>query len=174
MFLLKQRLADSLTDVTESAFLQDPRTETPREVDILVCRRVAGTEILIGIECTDRRTPADVGWVEKMHGKHSHLPTHALVLASASGFTSEAQEIADALNIATVHIGDVAEGLVTKVVGVMRKVYAKASRTTILRVSVTLEADADSEEETVIAVPDQLVYDEHGHELGPLQSIISQ
>ncbi len=174
MFLLRQKLADAETDVTESAFLKDPRTNTPREVDILVGRRVAGTEILIGIECTDLKDPADVGWVEKMHGKHSHLPTHALVLASGSGFTNEAQKIADALNITTVRIGDMDERLTKKVVGVLRKVYAKASRLTILQVNVTLEAEHDLEEETIVTASDQLVYDENGQEIGPLQPIVVQ
>jgi len=174
MFLLRQSLADAETEVTESAFLLDPRTGTPREVDILVRRRVAGTEIRIGIECTDLNSPADVGWVEKMHGKHSHLPTHALILASGSGFTREAQRVAEALNVETVLICDVGEGLANKVVGVLGKVYAKVSQTTIIRVQVTLEEDACLAEETIAAAPDQLVCDEDGQELGALLPIVLQ
>jgi hypothetical protein len=113
-----------------------------------------------------------VGWVEKMHGKHSHLRTHALVLASGSGFTPEALRVADSLNIETVDIGKVDENLTSKVVGVLQKVYAKACSMTINSVSVTLEATDGVEEETIIAFPDQRVCDETGVMLGPLNKFV--
>jgi hypothetical protein len=172
MYLLRERLADSDTQVTESAEVIDPITGSSREVDILITRRVAGASVVIGVECTDLSGPADVGWVEKMHGKHSHLRTHALVLASSSGFTPEALRVADSLNIETVDIGKVDENLTSKVVGVLQKVYAKACSMTINSVSVTLEATDGVEEETIIAFPDQRVCDETGVMLGPLNKFV--
>ena len=113
-----------------------------------------------------------MSWVEKMHGKHSHLRTHALVLASGSGFTPEALRVADSLNVETVDIGKVDENLTSKVVGVLQKVYAKASSMTINSVSVTLEAADGMEEETITAFPDQRVCDETGVTLGPLNKFV--
>lgn len=172
MYLLRKRLADSDTQITESAVVIDPITGSSREIDILITRRVAGASIVIGIECTDLSEQADVGWVEKMHGKHSHLRTHALILASRSGFTPEALRVADSLNIETIDIGKVDKNLTNKVVGVLQKVHAKAFRMTINSVSVTLEASDKMEEETIAAFPDQLVYDQAGVMLGPLNKFV--
>jgi hypothetical protein len=53
---------------------------------------VGGLKVIVSMECRDRARPADVGWVEQMHGKHSSLPTNTLVLVSNSGFTEAAEE----------------------------------------------------------------------------------
>lgn len=172
MYLLYERLADSDTEVTESAEVIDPITGSSREVDILITRRVAGTSVIIGVECTDLSEPTDVGWVEEMHGKHLHLRTHALVLASGSGFTPEALRVANSLNIETVTIGKVDDNLTNKIVGVLQKIYAKPCRMTINSVSVTLEATDGMEEETISAFPDQRVCDQTGVTLGPLNKFV--
>jgi hypothetical protein len=65
-----------------------------REVDVCVEGIVGGTPLNVCLECRDHARPADVTWVEAMKAKHDRLPTHALILASRSGFTNQAQVVA--------------------------------------------------------------------------------
>ncbi|MFL6052419.1 MAG: hypothetical protein ACJ72W_05800, partial [Actinoallomurus sp.] len=63
VFFVKTHLAPDAC-VTESAMLIDRRTGEEREVDVLIEADVAGHTLRIGIECSDRKRPADVTWVE--------------------------------------------------------------------------------------------------------------
>ena len=51
----------------------------------------------ICVECVEGGRPATVEWVERMWGKHFHLPTNQLVLVSESGFTGNAVRKAEAI-----------------------------------------------------------------------------
>jgi Restriction endonuclease len=101
IYLLQQHLAGSAT-VTESEFLIDRATGDRREVDVCIRANIAGSQIIICIECRDRQRKADVTWVEEMRGKHLTLPTDHLILASNSGFTPRAISKAEAYGIETV------------------------------------------------------------------------
>ena len=76
--------------VSESCLLEDRVTHQLREVDIVIETTVAESSIRIGIECCDLSRRASVEWVERMCGKHSHLPVDKLLLVSRSGFTRTA------------------------------------------------------------------------------------
>lgn len=89
VFLLERQLADSAV-VTESRLLPRLDGSGPAEVDITVEQDVGGHHIIIGIECTARARTPDIGWVEKMIGKHENLPTDKCVLVSKNGFTEGA------------------------------------------------------------------------------------
>lgn len=67
------------------------RGGSQREVDVLVTSSVGGHEVSVGVEACKWSRRADVGWVEKMLGKHADLPTDKLVLYSGSGFTKGAR-----------------------------------------------------------------------------------
>jgi hypothetical protein len=84
----KHKSAGSI--VTESKFLAD-KDGREHEVDVVIEGNVAGTPVIISIECTEQERPADDGWVNKMKGKHDRLPTDVLVLYSRSGFTKGAE-----------------------------------------------------------------------------------
>lgn len=104
VYLLQQHLAGSAM-VSESEFLIDRSNGERREVDVCIRANIAGTPILICLECRDRKRKADVTWVEEMHGKHLTLPTDHLVLVSNSGFTPSAISKANAYGIETVTPG---------------------------------------------------------------------
>lgn len=76
--------------IAESEMFTDPSSGQAREVDIVIRSSVAGYEMAISVECTDRKRPVAVGWVEQMCCKHRDLPTHKLVLVSKSGYTKTA------------------------------------------------------------------------------------
>jgi hypothetical protein len=82
------------------------RTGENREVDLVAEAAVGGYQIVISIEVTDRKRPADVTWVEGMAQKHEDLPTSKLVLWSTSGFSASALAKARALGLETVSPGD--------------------------------------------------------------------
>jgi hypothetical protein len=78
--------------VVESEMLRDARTGQEREVDLVIRSSVGGYEVVLAVECTDRKKPVDVEWVEQIWSKHSDLPTNKLILVSRSGYTSTALE----------------------------------------------------------------------------------
>lgn len=95
--------------VTESAMLKDAITDESREVDVLISGTAGSYPICIGIEVSAVSRPADVGWVEKMSGKHANLPTDKLILVSESGFTKAAHAKASALRIETLTVEEACE-----------------------------------------------------------------
>lgn len=76
--------------VTESKELLDLVTGETREVDIVIEATVGPRQVVIGIECTDKRRRANVGWVDEMYGKLRDLPLDQRILVSASGFSKNA------------------------------------------------------------------------------------
>jgi len=76
--------------ITESEMFADPSSRLGREVDLVIRSSVGGYEIVISVECTDRKRPVAVEWVEQMCCKHRYLPTHKLVFVSKSGYTKAA------------------------------------------------------------------------------------
>ena len=96
MASIHQQLA-SPCRVAESEMFHDPSSGQTREVDLVIRSTLAGYEIVISVECTDRKRPVSVEWVEQMCCKHRDLPTQKLVLISKSGYTPAAHAKALAL-----------------------------------------------------------------------------
>ena len=88
--LALQRTLHPNATVTESTFLRDRISGERREVDVVVEAYVGPYSLILGFECTAGARPADVGWVEEMHGKHQSLSTDKLFLVSQHGFTHRA------------------------------------------------------------------------------------
>ncbi len=100
VFHVQQQLSPSAA-VEESALLVDRATGSRREVDVVIRSGVGEHEVVVSLECLERKRKATVQWVEQMAMKHQTLPTNKLVLVSASGFTATALEKAQALAIDT-------------------------------------------------------------------------
>lgn len=96
-----QRLLTTEGVVQESALLVDRTSGARREVDVTIAARVGEHEVLVSIECMDRRRKATVEWVEQMAMKHASLPTSKLILISTAGFTQSATLKALGLGIET-------------------------------------------------------------------------
>lgn len=103
ILFIKKHLAPTVA-ITESKLLKDRLTGAEREVDVCLEQQVGGHNLIISIECTDARRRADVTWVEQMKSKHDRLPTNLLVLASASGFTEGAMDLAKVSGIETLEL----------------------------------------------------------------------
>jgi hypothetical protein len=106
IYLIRVNLAAGAT-VSESKMLRDRITGRKREVDVCVDGIVGGTPVNVCLECRDHARPADVTWIEATKAKHERLPTHALILASRSGFTNRAQEVARSVEIEAISFDEI-------------------------------------------------------------------
>ena len=98
VFMIQRHLGSSAT-VVESKMLRNHRTGADTEVDIAVEAKIGGVAVVMGIECTSRKRPASIEWVQQMAGKHASLPINATVLVSESGFTKNAVIEAEKCNL---------------------------------------------------------------------------
>lgn len=91
--LVFEHLATS-AHVQESALVMEIGLPTPteREVDILVENEVAGVPWRMAVECRDRSRKDEIGWIDSLIGKFSHLPIDKVVAVSKSGLTRAAVE----------------------------------------------------------------------------------
>jgi hypothetical protein len=115
IYLIHKGLAGDAS-VTESKMLRDRITNEENEVDIVIEKEFAGTNIVISIECRGHGRPATREWVNEMWGKHQHLPTKHLILVSESGFTRTAKEKAKVLGVETLSLNAAIETDWTKFV----------------------------------------------------------
>lgn len=97
VFQIQRQLAADAT-VEESASLPDKVGEM-REVDVVVRGKVGDHDIVVSIECQERKRPASVEWVEQMAAKHASLPTSKLLLISSAGFSRAAKRKAQSFGI---------------------------------------------------------------------------
>jgi len=123
--------------VEDPGMLRHKVTGEEREVDVVIRSRVARHEVVVAVEATSTRRPADAGWVEKMLGKHKELPTDKLVLVSEAGFTAQARQIAEDAGAVPLAPMDLAEGdPAYKIVNQLKSIWPKTVSLTPERVRV--------------------------------------
>lgn len=175
--LVVHRLLADGAEVEESVMLPHHQTGDMREVDVVVRSRVAGQEIVIGIEATgsmgsDR--PADVGWVEQLMCKHRGLPIDRTILVSETGYTAQARRLADANRIAVVDLSDLdnESGLEGAIIGKLVAMWPKAVRLTPQRVIIHLHRPESNDHIKLAADPDVGLYANDGTELGNIDHLL--
>jgi hypothetical protein len=171
IYLVRKNLAAGAT-VTESAMLPDLLTGRKREVDVCVEGTVGGDQVRVCIECRDSARRADVGWVDAMKAKHDRLPTHALILASRSGFTPEAHEVARRYKIEALSVQQVDDADFKTLLGAKSTLWSKTVAVTVQKVIVRVVSTATLAAENVVVKPDNLVYAHDGSELGPIAALV--
>ena len=108
IYLLQRQLAGQAT-VTESKLLRNKDTGAEVEVDVVIETVVNAMPLVIGIECTATKRPANIEWVHKIYGKHHSLPVHVTVLVSKTGYTKNALKQAASFNILALTIKEAEE-----------------------------------------------------------------
>jgi hypothetical protein len=78
--------------VEESAMVKERGSAVKREVDLLLQRRVFGTDLRIAVECRSRKDKDDIEWIDSLIGKYRDLDIHKVVAVSRLGFTPAAKE----------------------------------------------------------------------------------
>lgn len=106
--MMYQHLSPIGAKVTESNLVHDSVTQALREADITVEMEIAGHQVLMAIECRDRRRPADIEWIDQLIGKYVNRAAK-VVAVSSSGFTAAAKEKAAGVGIDTMTIHEAAD-----------------------------------------------------------------
>lgn len=78
--------------VTESAMVKERGSDVTREIDILLQKRIFGTDLRIAVECRGRKDKDDIEWIDGLIGKYRDLDIHKVIAVSRSGFTPAAKE----------------------------------------------------------------------------------
>ena len=153
--------------------LIDFHTGAKREVDVVVRGRVAGREVVMSIECRDHARPQTVEWVEQEVQKHSRLPTNVLVLASSSGFSGKARQIAQLHHVQLVvpdnlHNDDAAR----EIVGRLHALWAMKAELSIANVKVFVVDPNDADRSMEGFVPENdVLLDGEGTSWGSVQDM---
>jgi hypothetical protein len=150
--------------VIESKMFHDVAGETDREVDICVYKRTLGRESHVAIECVDWNVPADITWVEQQLGKHRDIPTSALILVSANGFTKSARKKAAHYGVSLI-IPEADAEWGGEALKRLQDRYLAYIALSVLRCTVTVIVD-DEVEKRVPVEPDFAIYDSGGSYIG--------
>lgn len=78
-------------NVSESAILTEP-SGIPREIDVLIEKKLYGHNLRIAVECRDRFRKDDVEWIDSLLGKYKNLEVHKIIAVSRSGFSASAKQ----------------------------------------------------------------------------------
>lgn len=95
-----ERALDGTGAVVESpGWLFDRDSESDREVDVVVRQRVGSVDVVVMLECRDRRETAGVDWIEQVASKRNGVGAARAVAVSTSGFSSGARRKALSLGV---------------------------------------------------------------------------
>jgi len=173
IYLVRRHLAEGAT-VTESKLMRDRVTKRFREVDVCIKGHVGSHPVTVCVECRDHKRVADVAWVDAMKAKHERLETNALILASRSGFTPEARDVAKQYGIETFTLEDVDKADLPALFGESGSLWIKTFTVSADKVRIRVAATAGLDAETVVTTPDNLIYTYDGKELGQVRELVEQ
>lgn len=171
VYLVRKALAQNTT-VTESKMLPDT-AGGEAEVDVCVEGKMDGLVVTVSIECTDRGRRPHCGWVTEMIAKHERLPTHALILASRSGFSAKALKVVaqhpgvTAIALSTVETTDFEDLL-----GPSGSLWSKSVTVSAAKVIVTVQDEEQGSEVRIATSPDNLLYLDGSEEGVPLSKFV--
>lgn len=97
--VLEKGLGGADIKITSPDYIEDKATGEKREVDISLKGKIGSHEILVIIECRDRRNKQDVTWIEQIATKKDDIGAHKAIAVSSSGFSDGAKRKAIAKNI---------------------------------------------------------------------------
>lgn len=165
--IIHRHMATGAT-VEDPGMLRHKVTGEEREVDVVIRSRVARHEVVVAVEATSTRRPADAGWVEKTLGKHRELPTDKLVLVSEAGFTGQARHIAEHAGALPLAPMDLAEGdPAYKIVNQLKSIWPKTVSLTPERATVSV-CRPDGKVVWFKARPDLRIFLDNGQEVATL------
>lgn len=173
IYLVRLNLSEG-AKVSESKMMRDRLTKRFREVDVVVEGKVGSQRVFVSIECRDHQRVADVGWVDAMKTKHDRLDTNVLLLASRSGFTQEARDVASKYGIELFTLENVNEKDIPALLGPNGDLWLKSVSITAEKVSVRVAQVGLLAPETVGTVPDNLLYLEDGSELCQIKELVDR
>ncbi|MFZ2799665.1 MAG: restriction endonuclease [Syntrophorhabdus sp.] len=97
--LLEEHLGPLGIEVRSPDYIPDKDTSQLREVDISLRSKIGSSDILVIIECRNRKANEDVVWIEQLSRKRESVGADKAVAVSSSGFTVPASLKATKENI---------------------------------------------------------------------------
>src|SRR5450759_2136974 len=88
---LEHILGEGTFSVRSPEFIPNRHTGDPVEVDVTLRGRVGSSEVLIALECRDRKKPGDVNWIRELHSKQDDIGASTMVAVARAGFTKDAK-----------------------------------------------------------------------------------
>ncbi|HMV53995.1 MAG TPA: hypothetical protein PLX20_10335 [Rhodocyclaceae bacterium] len=171
IYLVRLNLSEGAR-VSESKMMRDRLTKRFREVDVVVEGKVGSQPVYVSIECRDHQRVADVSWVDAMKAKHDRLDTNVLLLASRSGFTPEARDVASKYGIEAFTLEDIDDHDIHALLGPNGELWLKSVTITAEKVSIRVAQVGLLASETVATNPDNLLYLEDGTELCQTRELV--
>lgn len=96
---LEDLLARTSVKVRSPDFLLGQHSGVLREVDVTLRGMIGSSEILVIIECRDRKYREDVRWIEQLSAKRDDVGASNVIAVSRSGFSPAATALAHSKNI---------------------------------------------------------------------------
>ena len=171
IYLVRLNLSEG-AKVTESKMMRDRLTKRFREVDVVIDGKVGSQCVFVSVECRDHKRVADVTWVDMMKSKHERLDTHVLLLASRSGFTPEARNVASKYGIELFTLEDIDEEKIPTILGPKGSLWLKSVTISAQKVSIRVAQAGELVPEAVVTSPDNLLYLEDGSELCQTKDLV--
>ena len=171
IYLVRLNLSEG-AKVSESKMMRDRLTKRFREVDVVVEGKVGSQRVFVSIECRDHQRVADVSWVDAMKAKHDRLDTNVLLLASRSGFTTEARDVASKYGIEVFTLEDIDDHDIRALLGPNGALWLKSVTITTEKVSIRVALVDLLAPETVATTPDNLLYSKDGTELCQVKELV--
>lgn len=119
------------------------KSSTWREVDVSLRSKVGSADVLIILECRDRKRLEDVAWIEQISAKAADVGASKSIAVSAAGFSKAAETLALAHNIDLRTIDSVDPIEYISDLSTV-PVYRVAHRCKFLGVNLTLDARDDA------------------------------
>lgn len=69
------------------------------EVDVTLRGKIGSTDVLVALECRDRKGPQDINWIRELATKKEDIGASVIVAVSSDGFTSDAEAEAAAYGV---------------------------------------------------------------------------
>ena len=96
---LEKTLGPQGIKVKSPDYIRGCISKSLREIDISLRSHTSSSEILVIIECRDRKGTEDVTWIEQLPSKRKDVGAHKAVAVSSTGFSSGAINMAKAEDI---------------------------------------------------------------------------
>ncbi len=91
---LEESLCPFGVKVLSPEYIKGKLSRRSREVDITLRASVGSTDILIMVECRDRKDVEELNWLEQISGKKKDIEANKAIAVSTSGFSASAIEYA--------------------------------------------------------------------------------
>lgn len=160
--------------VALSPYVFDRHQRALVAVDAIVTGTIGADPVVVSIEVRGSRRVADVTWIDTMRAKHRRLATTVLLLASKTGFSAEARQVAEHHGIAALSLADLRPSDVAALVGPRSSLWPRTLSVFAERVSLQIAANALLEAEIVPVSANQMLHVEGNAQLGRVRDQVEQ